>query len=1048
MRGLAIALVIGFLGLWSGRALAQVTTANVRGTVTSSDDGTPMAGIEVTLVNEATGNFKTAFTNDVGGYAFTGLDVGGPYRVSAQLEGFRKAEVRGLMLSAGKTRDVKLRLELQEEVIEVTGSAVARSTSNKTVITSEQIDQLPSISRDPRDMVRTSPEASVEGRDKTMSVGGANTRFNSITVDGIREDDDFGLNSSGYPTRRSPIALGAVQEMTLESAPFDVRYSKFMGGNVNIVTKTGTNQLHGTVVTTYSSDAMLGDRIGKDLVKGVKFKELRYGATVGGPIVKDEAHFLISLEGLSGTSPVSAGPAGSRAVNVTSKVTPEDLAMAQDIARSVYNFDAGVPNRTLDEGDLKILAKANWQVNAKHRLTGSYQRTAGDQDSSSSSSDRTLSLSSSWYNQEDTLNTVAARWYSDWSSKLSTQVDANAKWVASRPNPLNGNGFMAAQVRTADGGTIVLGPDSFRHTNRLDNNVYHLKGEANYLEEKHLITGGAEFELLHIDNLFVADTNGNAIYASLDAFRNMTPTSIAYSNSVSGVPEDAAAKWDSTTLAAFAQDQWKVIPELTIQGGFRLETFLSGDSITVNPNFYQRYGFSNTATMKGRSILMPRLGLSYLANDDLNLRAGVGMYSGGSPNVWVSNGYSNDGIRIASAFSNKSDVVNGFNGRDIPQGLQDMVTSGNGNVDALDPNFKIPSAWKTSVGGDYSFYKGAMLHASYTLTKVAQGVVWKDLRRDLASLPNNEPVGETVDGRDLYDVANFNPRRGYDMLLTNTTKGHGHVLTFAIEKAFGFGLFASGTYAFQRVYEVSPANSSRSVSNYGAVAVRDPENPELAVSNYERAHRLTLSLQFSRAWIGELVEGKWWKGMKTTIGLFAEARSGQPYSWTFGDSSFGQNTAKIFGEEATFASRNRELFYVPKGDGSDVILNNIDEAEFNQFLKETGLDKYRGKIVPRNAFHSPWFKKIDMRFAQDLPNPFTGHRARFMVDIENVGNLLSDHFGRSEGVGFPYATPAVDVGIDTPTGKYVYSNLRKSEPYFTDVLASVWRIGLGLSYDF
>lgn len=1045
MRGVVIALLIG---LFAGRAIAQVTTASVRGTVISSDDGTPIAGIEVTLVNEATGNFKTAFTNDVGGYAFTGLDVGGPYRVTATLEGFKPAETRGIILSAGKTRDVKLKLELQEEVIEVTGSAVARSTSNKSIITAEQIDQLPSISRDPRDLVRTSPEASVEGRDKTMSVGGMNNRFNSITVDGIRNDDDFGLNSSGYPTRRSPIALGAVQEMTLETAPFDVRYSKFMGGNVNVITKTGTNTLHGTVVTTYSSDALLGDRIGKDVVKGVKFREIRYGTTIGGPLVKDEAHFLVSLEGLSGTAPVSAGPAGSRAVNVTSKVTADDLAMAQQIARDVYDFDAGIPNRAIDESDLKILAKTSWQVNAKHRLTASYQRTAGEQDSSSSSSDRTLSLSSNWYNQDDTLNTAALRWYSDWSSQLSTQLDVNAKFVASRPNPLNGNGFMAAQIRTVDGGTILLGPDNFRHTNRLDNDLYHVKGEANYLQEKHLVTGGFEFELLRIDNLFIADTNGNAIYASLDAFRNQTPTSIGYSNSTTGEPEDASAKWDSSTLAAFAQDQFKVTPELTIQGGLRLETFLSGDKIKFNPNFYQRHGFANTATMAGRSILMPRLGVSYLVNDDINVRGGVGMYSGGSPNVWVSNGYSNDGVRIASAFSNKPDVVNGFNGRDIPQGLQDMVTSGNGNVDALDPDFKIPSAWKTSVGGDWSFYSGGMLHLTYTFTKVAQGVMWSDLRRDLASIPNNTPVGETVDGRPLYDTANFNTRRGYDMLLTNADGGHGHVATLAVEKAFKFGLFVSGTYAFQRVFEISPANSSRSVSNYGLAAVTDPERPELAVSNYERAHRFTLGLQFSRAWIGELVEGKWWKGMKTSIGVFAEARSGQPYSWTFGDSSFGQTTGKIFGEEATFASRNRQLFYVPKGDGSDVILNSIDEAEFNQFLKETGLDKYRGKIVPRNAFRGPWFKKIDMRFAQDLPNPFTGHRARFMVDIENVGNLISNSFGRSRGVGFPYATPAVDVGIDTPTGKYVYSNLRRPAPYFTDVLASVWRIGLGLSYDF
>ena len=1045
MRAALIGLLVC---LWVGHASAQVTTANLRGTVTSTDDATPMMGVEVTLQNESIGSIKTTTTNEVGEFAFTGLQIGGPYRVTAQLDGFKPSEAKGLFLSAGKTRDIHLELKLQEEVIEVSGTAVARNTSNRTVITSQEIEQLPSIGRDPRDLVRRTPEASVEGRDHTMSIGGMNTRFNSITVDGIREDDDFGLNSSGYPTRRSPIALSAIQEMTVESAPFDVRYSKFMGGNVNIITKSGTNDFHGGLMTSYSSDSLMGNRIGDIALKGVKFREVRYGATIGGPLLKDEAHFLFSLEGLSGTAPVSAGPMGSGAANETSKVTPDDLMMAQQIAQNVYGWDAGVPDRALDETDLKIFAKSDWQLTNQHRLVASYQRTAGSQDTASSSTDTNLSLSSNWYGQTDTLNTVALRLFSDWSDKLSTELDINCKLVSSRPSPLLGNGFMAAQIRTAAGGTILLGPDDFRHTNRLDNNLFHVKAEANYLVDSHLLTGGLEYELLRIDNLFIADTNGGAIYPSLAAFQAMTPTSITYSNAVSGNTSDAAAKWSSGTLAAYAQDQWKVTDELTLQGGLRLETYTTGDKIAVNDKFFARHNMSNTATLAGRSILMPRLGASYLVNDDLNLRGGVGLYSGGSPNVWVSNGYSNDGVRIASAFSKDPMVVSNFDGRHIPQALKDMVTSGNGNVDALDPDFKVPSAWKLGVGGDYAFLKGAMVKLNYTFTKVHEGVMWRDLRRDLASLPNNRPIGLTVDGRPLYDVANFNPRRGYDMQLTNTQKGYGQVATIALEKSFPFGLFVAGTYAWQHVLEVSPANSSRSVSNYNSLAVVDPQNPDLAESNYEREHRFTLGIEFSRALIGDLTDDAPWKDLKTSFGLFGEARSGQPYSWTYGDSSFGQTLGKIFGEEQTFASKNRELFYVPKGDGSDVILNNIDQAAFDQFLQDSGLDKYRGHIAPRNAFKSPWFKKIDVRFAQDLPNPFSGHRARLMIDIENVGNLINHKWGRAIGVAFPFAAPAVDVGIDTPTGKYVYSNLRGANPYVVDVLASVWRVGIGLMYDF
>ncbi|HEX8107736.1 MAG TPA: TonB-dependent receptor, partial [Kofleriaceae bacterium] len=241
---------------------AQVITATLRGTVHGADDGAPMAEVEVTLVNEATGDTRTATTNAAGAFAFTNLQVGGPYHVTANFAGFKPAEEKGILLTAARTRDVDLGLRLQEEVIEVSGNAIARNTSNRTVVTAAEMDELPSVNRDPRDVVRRNPEVTVEGATRALSIGGANNRYNSITIDGIRQDDDFGLNPSGYPTRRSPIGLSAVQELAVDSSPFDVRYGKFLGGNVNIVTKSGTNEFKGTVFGTYASDALLGSKSG------------------------------------------------------------------------------------------------------------------------------------------------------------------------------------------------------------------------------------------------------------------------------------------------------------------------------------------------------------------------------------------------------------------------------------------------------------------------------------------------------------------------------------------------------------------------------------------------------------------------------------------------------------------------------------------------------------------------------------------------------------------------------------------------------------------
>ncbi len=1041
-----LALMVGWW--WVTPASAQVTTSTLRGTVRAADDNAPMAEAFVTLIHEPSGNVVTTTTNDAGVFVFTNLRVGGPYYVKAEAMGFAPVEAKNIQLQAGRTRDISLAVRLEEEVIEVSGTAITRNTSGRTVITAAEINQLPSVSRDPRDLVRRNPEAIVEGTSKSLSVGGANNRFNSVTVDGIRQDDDFGLNSSGYPTRRSPVALSAIEELAVESSPFDVRFGKFLGGNVNIVTKSGTNEFKGQLVGTYTSDALAGSK-SRDNEIDLDFREVRYGATLGGPIYYDKLHFLASVEGLDAATPVSVGAAGSGAANEVAAVSQADLEAVQRIARDVYGFDAGVPSRNLDESDLKLLGKIDWAASKVHRVTATGQRTAGNTIQNGTATDRNLPLSSNWYNAKDTMYAASGRLFSTWSDAVSTQLELSGKTVKSRVPPLNGNGFMAARVDTADGGSIFLGPDEFRHANELDNTTITGKGEINYLLGKHLITGGLMYERLAIRNLFVPQSNGVAIYASPAAFEARMPTSIAYSNATSLNPEDAESRFHSGTATAYLQDQFKLLPELTIQGGVRFEYYRMQDGVYENQNFVDRHGFSNTGTLAGRHIAMPRLGISYLVLENLNLRGGAGLYSGGTPTVWVSNSFSNDGVRLGTAFSNMANVVAGFDGREIPQGLLDRVSGGNGNVDAMDPDFKIPSVWKVGMGVDYSQF-GAELKLNYTFSKTRHGVMWKDLRRNFAGVANNTPVGSLPDGRPLYDTdmagGRFDPRRGYDMLLTNTSRGYGHVGSLVLSKGWDFGLFLAGSYTYQWVQEVSPANSSRSVSSYALHAVVDPQRPDLATSDYERRHRLTATVEYSHPLVGKLSDSKPWKDMKTSVGMFVESRSGAPFSWTFGEMARSDNLARIFGEENEFARRGRQLFYVPKGDDSDVILMGIDPAAFDQFLEDTGLSRYRGQIAPRNAFRSPWFSKWDLRIGQDLPNPLSGHRAQLVLDFENVGNMLNDKWGRVSTN--PILTQAVDVSYDAASGRYVYSNLRPASQNRVDVFASVWKMSIGLIYDF
>jgi len=1080
------------LCLLPASVLAQVTTSTLRGAVKGADDNQAMGEVEITLVNEATGDTRTTTTNSDGVFVFTNVQIGGPYHVTANFSGFKPAEEKAIFLQANRTRDVALAMRLQEEVIEVESNALPRSTSNRTVVTAAEIDELPSVNRDPRDVVRRNPEVTVEGGARALSVGGANNRYNSITIDGVREDDDFGLNASGYPTRRSPIALSAVQELAVESAPFDVRFGKFLGGNVNVVTKSGTNDFRGTVFGTYSSDALLGSQSGTRTIN-VDYSDYRYGATVGGPIIKDKLFFLASVEGLTSTAPINNGPKGSGASTEVAGVTMDEVTRAIQIAHDVYGFDAGSPSQSVSEHDLKILGKIDYTISPEHRATVIYQRTGGNAvQVGNGATPTSLPLSSNWYDAQDTLNTFTGRLFSDWTDKLSTEVEANAKLVSSRVPSLNGNNFMAASITTATPGTIIrLGPDNSRHANQLDNDVIHGKAEANYVLGENLFTGGVEYERTYIDNLFIQNALGNASYNSLDDFMNKKPASITYQNSVTLNPSDAAANWNFGVATGYLQDQLKLSPDLTLQAGLRLEHYQTSSHPALNQKFVARYigtpfnargNGENTNTLNGRQILMPRLGLSWLPMRNLNLRGGMGLYSGGTPGVWQSNNYTNDGIRVFSIRSTDQAVIGGFDGRQIPDALKMAVMNGNGNgnVDVLDPDFRIPSVWKVGGGFDYSldipeagdYGKGLELRANYTYTKVRDGVNWVDLRRNLAILPNNTPVGLTPDGRALYS-ANFNTGRGVDMMLTNDPRGFGELASVVLQKGFPFGLFLSASYAYTNTMEVSPGTSSVSTSNYGIVALSDPNRPDLALSNYNRKHRFTGAIEYSHNLVGDFTDAPMWKAMKTSFGVFIESRSGQPYSWTFsGVQETGANAGKtdtsgatlsrIFGEDSNSISfRNRELFYVPNdaqvceetfAAGCTVTLKGITKADFNTFLDRTGLSQYRGKIAPRNAFAGPTYNRIDLRFAQDIPNPMPGQRARIVLDIENFGNLVNSNWGLFRQVAFPYYAPAVDIGYDRVNNSYTYYNLRSANPTSgpgnTDVLLSVWRIGIGVMYDF
>jgi hypothetical protein len=1076
--GLAIALAAAPM------AQAQETAAQLSGYVVSAD-GQPLAGAQITIVHVPSGTTSTVTTTNSGQFIATGLRIGGPYRVTAKAEGMQDSSVEDLYTQLGQRASVTL---VAQPIVQLAGVEVTGASERDVTIGAgsrfgtEEVRALPSISRDIKDVVRVDPKAWVDPTNSdALEIAGVNNRYNTITVDGVRQSDDFGLNNGGYPTLRSPISVDAIESFSVLSAPFSVEYSSFRGSTINVVTKSGTNEFTGSAYYYTGDDSMVGNK-SKDRDLDFVFDEETYGGTFGGPIIQDKLFFFLNYEKLDRTAPQEFGPAGSGFPVEVAGVTQAEYDQILQIAQTVYNFDAGVDRlATLPEADEKILAKLDWNINDAHRASLAYQRDQGNVivTSNNSTSQNRISAPSNWYNNAQTLDSYSLQLFSDWNEFFSTEIKVARKELEGLQDSLQGTDFAEMQITTPTGGRMFIGPDEFRHANFLTNDLDTIKLKGNFFLGDHTLTVGYEREMLDVFNLFVPRSQGQYIFSSIANFQNRVATNLNYTNAYTNVAADGAGAFAYDVDSFYVQEEWQVNPDLKIQAGVRLDKFSSNDTPLLNTNFTNRYGFTNLETLDGRDLLMPRVGFNWQWRPETTIYGGWGLFGGGTPNVWFSNSFSNDGVLVVqtnvSTTTNPSlapVALNGMNGFDIPQQVLDFHAAqrGDGPVNAVDPGFDIPSQYRWNLGIKHTLPWDIEMTADVIVSDVKDEVLWQDIRLvRTGTAPDGRPrYSPAVDGRTNATIQDF--------LLTNTGGGEGKVYTIDFAKTWrtGAGRFdAYLGYGYQDIKDVNPGTSSQASSNWDRVAVSDPNNPELATSNYEIEHQFKGQFTWRKAFFGDY---------ETSVALVGERRSGRPFSFTFGGST-SQAAAQAVWGDARQNARQRHLFYVPASP-TDVIYeqrcsaaqiavpaNNCvgnatlgfwssvipEAAQFatamEAYIDQQGLSKWRGRIVPRNSHRSSWLSVLDLRLAQELPL-WRKARGVLTVDIENFANMIDSDWGQLRQVSFEYFTPVVDVNrIDSATNRYVY----RPRSGFTgpvapneslSALPSVWKIQLGVRIEF
>jgi hypothetical protein len=1058
-RGAAVsAIAISVAGI----ASAQVTTSSIRGSV-ADESGAPVAGATVTITHVPSGTVSVAVSSASGDFAARGLRVGGPYSVSVTGTNFTPVTVTDINIALDQTYELNLTMTGARtlDTVVVTGSQLQTgfvSEGLKTTLGIEALNEVVSIDRDITDAAQLDPFATVNvqsGGAKELSIAGANNRFNSLTIDGVALNDRFGLNANGYPTQRSPISYDAIESLSVQTAPFDVEYNGFTGGTINAVTKSGSNEFHGSGFYYYTDDALAGDKLGDRRVNQT-FEEKTYGFTLGGPIIKDKLFFFGAYDKYEETALLQNGPAGSGALNIEENITTDDVAQVAQIVSDVWGFDIGGFSKPPAE-DEKILFNIDWNINNNHRAKFTYLLTEGNaiQEQNGNNflaSDNVLGASSAWYNRSEKVESYIGHVFSDWTPNFSTEIKIAKTDQSTGQDSLNGAEFpsMAVLLREVDGDEnyLVFGPDRFRHGNELDQEFLTLKLKAEYAYGDHLFKAGYEREEVDVNNLFAQNSEGSYVFDSITDLANATASGLLYDNAVTNDENDLRAIWGYTYNSLYVQDSWQFRPDLTLDFGLRYDYYESSGQIRENQNFIDRNGFSNTADIDGIDVVLPRFSFTWDATDDILVRGGIGRFSGGSPGVWVSNSYSNDGV-ISDGTSLFGTIAvpttpDPATGQYIPQSVLDALANEapDGSVNALDNSFEVPTTWKANLGvaynvdvpflGDDWTFSGDILY-----NKLEGQSYWYN-----GSCV--DPVDVAPDGRGIYDCS-----FPEDIILGSVDKGHSLLFAVSANKNWetnwgDIDLFTSYTHA--DVNDIGYGTSSTASSNYSDFARYDYQKPTVGTSNFQVEHLFKLRLD----WEKELVEG-----YATKASLFATRRSGQPYSYTF-----NENNACVFavgGGRCAIESRVDDaghLLYVPYGIDDPLFASTsfggdaAAQQAFFDYINNSELAQYKGSITPRNGDNSRWSTIVDLRLQQEMAGFMDNHKTYFFLDIENLGNFLNKDWGRISRTRYEYERAVVSAEI--VGDQFEYFGLRSDDSIknIEDLNQSLWQIQLGIRYEF
>lgn len=1084
-------LLIGLLSMMSLTSLAQVTTSSMRGTV--SDDHETLAAATVRVTHTPSGTTYNALTDAEGRFFINNMRVGGPYTVKVTFIGYRDNVTEGITLQLGQTFVLDVRMREDSELLEgVTVTAESKNpvfnsqrTGALTSVSPEQLKQLPTITRSLSDFTRLTPQAS------GGSFAGRDGRMNNVTIDGGVFRNNFGLSDNMMPGGGAqPISLDAIEEVSVNIAPFDIRLSNFTGASVNAVTKSGTNIFTGSAYTYQRGKGMTGTKIGDvDMSKLDNKNEQTYGFTIGGPIVKDKLFFFASAEYENDARPYTGFLPSENGVKDTknniSRTSYADLEAMSKFLKEKYNYDTGdvrnFPN--LDNKNYKILAKVDWNLSQDHRLSLRYNylnntkvimtnKTSAPWPrlTQSRTSEYAIAFPNSWYNEQYEVHGFAGELNSTFGPHATNKIMVTYTGTKDPERTTPSTKFPFVDITNGSGTEpyMSFGLELFSYKNRVLNNTFSISDDFTYTLGNHTILAGLKYDNIYVNNRFVS--YGSTYYrydSSEDFMKNVKPSLFGVTYGYNR-EDPVGVSLNFGLFAAYLQDEWTITQRLKVTPGIRFELPLYHNKLQGNPQIDRipelRYGTKlDLSTWPDPQLMVnPRLGFNWdvLGDRSIQVRGGTGLFTGLLPFVWFTNqpnssgvlqsptiAYSKDQLpedfRFESDFSKLQDKYPDL----FPSNL-DATKEYSGTIAMVDKSFKMPQIWRNNLAVDFA------LPGNTTLT--LEALYSKDIN---APLPRNvnlpEPDSTLPDGRPLYKKSyNLQNMKQGAFVLTNSSKGYQGSFTVQIRNKAIKGLDAmlAYTYSIAKDQTNNPGSRPNSawVNNH---TYSDINDPELSFSQFASPHRLVGSLSYRIEYL---------KHMATTIGIFYEGSIPNRYSYLYsadinndgcsGDLLYvptGTSDPKFSFVDKKWIEKdsqgNQKKFFISAADQYEAFMKYVDGNPY--------LSKRKGSFAERFGALEPWLNRFDLKLMQEFYSDFgTDHRYTLQVSLDfiNVGNMLNSNWGvyKRPGLmtdGYHNIQPVTMQRANAKSGAQKGFVLTENSIEDFNKKANVWNDDLGLS---